>query len=267
MIKTIAEFKEIIKSQKVLSSVTLIKRYISLNGKFGVKEKAKSLIEAMKRAIEKGKVKKSDRYYKVYDKMLTNLKGYLKNKAQKILSVEETELNGLNGILNHCGCQPANGFSEEFSGLDGIKNETPDNHVMNSMDFKEMKFETLGFKGKYLGLIGDPSRGFSAMVFGRPKMGKSFLCIDFAGYLARNHGKVLYIAKEEGLDYTLQEKLKATDVAHPNLDVTGSIPDDLSGYDFVFLDSVNKLELSSQDLETLKNNYPGISFYSNFSNH
>jgi predicted ATP-dependent serine protease len=98
------------------------------------------------------------------------------------------------------------------------------------------------------------------MVYGKPKMGKSFLCVDFAGYLARNHGKVLYIAKEEGLDMTLQEKLKAKDVAHPNLFVTEEMPSDLNTYDFIFLDSVNKLGLSAQDLDTLKHSYPNKSF-------
>ncbi|MBK6936994.1 MAG: hypothetical protein IPH18_09045 [Chitinophagaceae bacterium] len=60
---------------------------------------------------------------------------------------------------------------------------------MNSMDFANMQFETIGLKGKWYDLIGDPSSNFTAMVFGKPKMGKSYLCIDFAGYLARNHGR------------------------------------------------------------------------------
>lgn len=46
-----------------------------------------------------------------------------------------------------------------------------------------------------------------------------------------------YVAKEEGLDYTLQEKLNA--VKHPNQFVTGELQPDLSTYDFIFLDSVN----------------------------
>lgn len=91
-------------------------------------------------------------------------------------------------------------------------------------------------------------------------MGKLYLCVDFAGYLARNHGKVLYIAKEEGLDMTLQEKRKAKDVAHPNLFVAEEIPRDLSLYDFILFDSVNKLGLSVQDLETLKRANTGKSF-------
>jgi RecA/RadA recombinase len=128
------------------------------------------------------------------------------------------------------------------------------------MEFSNVQFKTLGFVGKYRKLIGDPSKGFTAMVYGKPKMGKSFLCVDFAGYLARNHGKVLYIAREEGLDMTLQEKLNAKDVKHPNLFVSDTIPEDLSFFDFIFFDSVNKLGLSASDLETLKQSNPNKSF-------
>ena len=98
------------------------------------------------------------------------------------------------------------------------------------------------------------------MVFGKPKMGKSYLCVDFAGYLARNHGKVLYVAKEEGLDYTLQQKLNEKNVKHPNLFVASILPEDLSPYDFIFLDSVTKLGYAPEDLNRLKALNPAKSF-------
>jgi predicted ATP-dependent serine protease len=128
------------------------------------------------------------------------------------------------------------------------------------MDFANMEFDTLGFTGKWLELIGDPSSNFTAMVYGKPKMGKSYLCIDFAGYLARNHGKVLYVAKEEGLDMTLQKKLNDKAVAHPNLFVSSFLPASLIGYDFIFLDSVNRLGLEPTDLNKLKAANPTKSF-------
>ena len=131
---------------------------------------------------------------------------------------------------------------------------------MNSMDFANMEFDTIGLQGKWLNLIGDPSSNFTAMVFGKPKMGKSYLCIDFAGYLARNHGKVLYVAREEGLDYTLQMKLNDTNVKHPNLFVASVLPENLSNYDFIFLDSVNKLGLTPDALNRLKSANPTKSF-------
>lgn len=42
--------------------------------------------------------------------------------------------------------------------------------------------------------------------------------------------------------------------------VSSFLPDDLSPYDFIFLDSVNKLGLSPNDLEILKRKNPGKSF-------
>lgn len=128
------------------------------------------------------------------------------------------------------------------------------------MDFANLEFDTIGFRGKWYQLMGDPSRNFTAMVFGKPKMGKSYLCIEFAGYLARNHGKVLYVAKEEGLDYTLQQKLNDKDVAHPNLFVSSVLTASLDEYDFIFLDSVNRLELAPADLNRLKAANPSKSF-------
>ena len=103
------------------------------------------------------------------------------------------------------------------------------------------------------------------MVFGKPKMGKSYLCIDFAGYLARNHGKVLYIAKEEGLDMTLQKKLNEKNVTHPNLFVSAVLPASLAAYDFIFLDSVNRLGLQPDDLNNVRMQNPYKSFIFIFS--
>lgn len=266
--KTLMAYKELVKSEKVLPSVALIKRYINLNGKYGVKDKATALMDAMKRAFDKGLVRKSDKYIAVFDRMYENLKKYTKNKEVKILDIEETELNGLNGVLESCGCQTMNGIEDDEdeqeyqqeNNITIVRDEKPKAGVMNSMAFKSVQFPTIGFVGKFRRFIGDPSKGFTAMVFGRPKMGKSFWCIDFAGYLAHNHGRVIYIAKEEGLDYTLQEKLKAQDVAHENLDVADHIPAQLDAYEYIFIDSVNSLKLSTADLQTLKRNNPGKNF-------
>lgn len=144
-------------------------------------------------------------------------------------------------------------------GLQGVPQNQSVN-VMPSTQFTTLQFDTIGLKDKWKDFIGDPAPGFTAMVFGMPKMGKSYLCVDFAGYLARNHGKVLYVAKEEKLDKTLQDKLKEKNVSHENLTVADGIPANLSEYDFIFLDSVNKLGLTSKDLEKLKMENKGKSF-------
>lgn len=84
------------------------------------------------------------------------------------MQIEPKELNGLNWLLNGLG---------EVDFAKPVTNSP----IMNSMDFANLQFDTIGLKRKWLELIGDPSSNFSAMVFGKPKMGKSYLCIDFAG--------------------------------------------------------------------------------------
>lgn len=96
-----------------------------------------------------------------------------------------------------------------------------------------------------------PVPQFQAKVSGKPKLDKSTLCVEFAGYLASHHGKVLYVAKEEGLDLTLQQKLNGKDVAHPNLDIASVLPDDLAPYDFIFIDSVTRMGLKPEELNRL----------------
>jgi hypothetical protein len=229
-----------------MPSVSFIKSYINLNGKLGMKKKADKLLQRITRMMNKKLIPANDPYMDELISIIKNLEAFLDTPSMKMLSIERNELNGLEGILG-CACEQLNGIEEKPA-------------IMNSMDFANMQFETIGLKGKWLELIGDPSSNFTAMVFGKPKMGKSYLCIDFAGYLARNHGKVLYVAKEEGLDMTLQKKLNDKDVAHPNLDVASMLPENLSMYDFIFLDSVNKLGFSPEDLSRLKAFNPTKSF-------
>ncbi len=243
---TYEDLKKLVGGEKVLASVGFIKRYIAMNGKSGVKEKAKELLTQINRAIEKGRVPDNDPYMTEIMEIKKNLKTFVSEKSQKTLQIEAAELNGLEGILG-CACQSLNGYNDKPT-------------IMNSVDFVKVQFSTIGLKGKWRDFIGDPSRNFTAMVSGKPKMGKSILCIEFAGYLARNHGKVLYVAKEEGLDYTLQEKLNDKNIQHPNLDVAAILPKNLSGYDFVFIDSVTKLGLQPEDLNRLKALNPGRSF-------
>jgi hypothetical protein len=253
--ETMEEMTKLVKSERVMPSIMFIKRYVSLQGKEGIKDKAKKLFYDMQKAVKDGVLTKVDKYADKVNLMHLSLHNLLfKPQQHDALDISKHELNGLMGILNACDCHGLDGVDDEESQT-GNKNK-----IMNSVDFAKMQFDSIGFSGKWLNFIGDPSKGFTAMVFGKPKMGKSYLCIDFAGYLARNHGKVLYVAKEEKLDATLQKKLNDTNVKHPNLFVSDYLPDTLNEYDYVFLDSVNKMELQPNDLDTLKVENPNVCF-------
>jgi hypothetical protein len=246
--KKLAELENIVGIEKVYPSMLYLKKYLNLVGKTGMKQKATELLAQLQKAVSKNKITKDDKYAQQLQKIFVTLKTFIDNPTHKTIEIDEQALSGLQGAVDGCNC-------ENLNGLDYTKPT-----VMNSMDFAKMEFETIGLKGKWFNLIGDPSPNFSTMVFGKPKMGKSYLCIDFAGYLARHHGNVLYVAKEEGLDFTLQKKLNDKDVKHPNLFVASELLNNLNPYQYIFLDSVNKLGLSADDLTALRKKYPSKSF-------
>ncbi|MDI1355766.1 MAG: hypothetical protein PSX36_12665 [bacterium] len=257
--KAIAEKggKETMKQESTIAQ-KFVKRFLLLNGKTHQKKEIEGFLNDVQGAIKEKEITKEDALSKqillIQDKLLS-----LVNSMGKSIKVElsPTTKKQFQLALNKLKVKP------KKKGLNGVEEEKetkPQQNLMSSIDFASLQFNSLGFKDKWFDLIGDPSPGFTAMVFGRPKMGKSYLCVDFAGYLARNHGTVLYVANEEKLDATLQMKLNDKDVKHENLFVSDYLPEDLSKYQFIILDSVNKLELSPKDLEKLKRNNPGKSF-------
>lgn len=252
--KNLKRYLEIAGSQENMLSITLLKAYVSLNGKKGIKDKAEKLIERMNKAVQKGNIQKNDKYAKKLNDAYETLKTFVGGNSETI-KISRTELNGLMGIVGD------DLFAQKKS-LDGFDEEADDENsiVVPSRELLQMEFETIGLKGKYKDLIGDPSVGFSAMVYGLPKSGKSTLCIDFAKYLAEHHGKVLFCAVEEGFGYTLKEKVERLNASHMNLFITDRIPVDLTPYQFVFIDSVSKAGMDVSDLEELRKQYPGVSF-------
>jgi len=252
---------------EISTEVRFINRFLDFNDKILYKKTFEIFIDELQRAISEKQITKKSPV------------------AKDIMAIQQAVLNAFNTMSNakHFVLKPATvkrlkAIIEKYENayddidesyikvkkkkmdLSGINQPEPQVNVMPSTDFSNLHFDTIGFKDKWLSFIGDPAPGFTAMVFGMPKMGKSYLCVDFAGYLARNHGRVLYVAKEEKLDATLQKKLKDKDVAHENLFVADALPADLSVYDFIFLDSVNKLGLQPKDLDKLKADNKGKSF-------
>jgi hypothetical protein len=252
--KNLKRYLEIAGSQEKMLSITLLKAYVSLNGKKGMKERAEKLIERMTKAVQKGKIHKNDKYAKRLNDAYEALKNFVAGNIDT-LRISRAELNGLMGIIG----DDLFGQKKSLNGINDDEDEGSD-IVVPSRELLSMDFETIGLKGKYRELIGDPSVGFSAMVYGLPKSGKSTLCLDFAKHLAEHHGKVLYCAVEEGFGYTLKEKIERLNASHSNLYITDRIPADLSPYQFVFIDSVSKAGMDVSDLEELRKQYPGVSF-------
>jgi deoxyadenosine/deoxycytidine kinase len=247
--KNLKRYLEIAHSQEGMFSVALLKSYIALNGKRDVKDRSQRLFNRIKKAVEQGKITKSDKYADKLNEAYQTLKNYNDGDSE-MLNINKAQLNGLMGILgeNLFQKKSLNGYDDD-NGM-----------IVSSGELLAMDFQTIGLQGRYKELIGDPSVGFTAMVYGLPKSGKSTMCLDFANYLAAHHGKVLYCAIEEGFGYTLKEKIERLKAHHSNLYITDRVPENLNDFSFVFIDSVSKAGMDVNDIDGLRKMHPEVSF-------
>jgi predicted ATP-dependent serine protease len=139
--------------------------------------------------------------------------------------------------------------------------------IMSSSDLRDYEYSKYDFTGKWRKFLGQPSTNFAMMVYGLPKSGKSTFCMQFAKYLSNNYGKVLYIAAEEGYSVTLQNKLKSFGAQNDNVYFSNyreyePIRQLLQNneFDFVFVDSVNYIKITPQQVEDLKHESPNTAF-------
>jgi len=134
---------------------------------------------------------------------------------------------------------------------------------MSAVDISNQKFDVLKLKGDWGRGIGAVSVPFHVIFWGEKGSGKSTLLINFAKDLAAEHDlRVLYVAKEEGQSYTLQEKINRLSADVPNLYFSENIPkntDFLRKIDVLLIDSVNSIGMSSEQLEALKTKFPNLS--------
>ena len=243
-------------------SIALLKSYVSLNGKRGVDDKIEKLLARMKKAADSGKVTRDDKYVRTISAAYKSMAEHINNKSE-VLTIHPAELNGIKALIRgKAGVRRTQKKSPYSNAAASGAHENARRHpeVIPSATLMGMQFETIGLQGKYRQLIGDPSVGFTAMVYGLPKSGKSTLCLDMAHYLAVHHGKVLYCAIEEGFGYTLQEKVGRLKASHPRLYVTDRVPENPGQFDFVFIDSVTKAGLEIEDMDALRKAHPHTSF-------
>lgn len=135
--------------------------------------------------------------------------------------------------------------------------------TISGADIKRLVYDTYNFSAPWAEFIGHPSKNFHAMIFGRPKSGKSILAMRFADYLTK-HGKVLYIASEEGFGKTLQDKVRqwtrGKGIDFSDVRDYAGILAKAKGYDFIVIDSVNFAKITHEEVEQLKNTYPTAAF-------
>ncbi len=102
---------------------------------------------------------------------------------------------------------------------------------------------------------------------GKPGEGKSTFCIQFADYLAKNFGQVVYISGEEGFSKTLRDKVVNNKIDNPHLffaDISSfeQIKTEIENnkFHFIFIDSLDTLRIDVLKLRELRELYPQSAF-------
>jgi hypothetical protein len=192
--------------------------------------------------------------------VIGGLLGYLIGSQSEVNDADKREI--IQGILQ--SSQALQRSREQ--GTEMIDGERGDG-IMSASDLMNFKYNKYDFFGKWGDFVGQPSINFHAMVYGRPKQGKSILSVQWAKYLSENFGKVLYVASEEGFSVTLQKKVMEFAMDNPNLDFANfrdfeQIKNAVNrgGYRFVFIDSVNYIRITPEDVEDIKAENPQTAF-------
>lgn len=257
--QVLEKFRELISMERVMPSINFIKRYVSLNGKTGIKGRAQVLLNAMTKAFDKGLITKQDKYYKIFDVLQKNLSRYLKNKGQGALVIEPAELSGLNGILE-CDCLETENkvpdtnvnFAENNTGVG----------VMTPNEAKERQYQHVNVGAIWQKLIGQFSLPTSFFIYGMGGSGKSSLALLFMQHLSLLGYRILYVAGEQFDTPPFKELLIRLNISGgDNFKIVDKFdrlnPKD---FDFVVLDSKDSLEIEVEQFAQIKANYPKQSF-------
>lgn len=298
------ELHKIAYSERQKTSVMLIKRYVGMYGLKDADRRAENLIKAIRSAYNKGKITKDDMYYSKIKAIESNLEAYL--LKSKDLHPTGFDLKGLAGIAGIKLPVPEKKrilekkmipeqkkksekpvkAKKQISGENktfptkarSVKikknNKQPEKikgiklppGVISSNQLKKMEFETIPFKGEWKNLIGDPSKPFHIMIYGKAGMGKSTQSVLFARYIADDHKfNVLYLAKEEGIGHTIKKKFKRLNAFRDNIYlIENKLPNDLSYFDLLIIDSINELKMSPDELSEIQKNNPRLSTWQIF---
>jgi len=279
--------------EKVYPSLNIMKRYIGLQGKPVDKDLIDRFVSQIEKALDK-KIMADDPYA---DKVKDIYNTLRKSKSNKTFSIKSSELNGLAGIVKQCTCKhkhlgqiyrikksdaakavkskrvrecnlktysdaKGKGTCSHNGGLRGFDTDNP---ILTAEQMANRKHELIQFHSYWRHLFGVIEKNFILMVHGEPGNGKTILLLSFAKYLADYFGNVLYVSSEECTSYTMTKKINELVNPIPSrLEFVGSLKGvDLSEFDFVFLDSVNDLQLKSSDVRELHLRHPHLGFILN----
>lgn len=273
-------------------SAKLLSEFVAMQGNTGkLTEGAKKLADRIKKAIDTGVISAKDTLKNKLNEAHNALRTFVATPPTLNGVSTFPTVNGAAEALYGCCCEllqaptktspqrrkkkaqkPPQKTNASLNGgrsylvpppmVQGVS--TPIKYSLDETPNELMK--TFNFTGDWEGLFGNPTIGFKTMIFGGPKQGKSTLTLQFADYLAKNFGPVLYAGIEEAgagpFENRVERLYKEGLISkHPDVEVVNYVDErEFPAFDFVVIDSVNRAGLDIDDLRKLIGNWPQTSF-------
>ncbi len=138
--------------------------------------------------------------------------------------------------------------------------------TMSSYEVMRATDDCLRFTGKWEKFLGNPERNFYMILSAQPGFGKSTFALDFANYLATDHGRTIYFTNEENAS-RIRRKLEFIGAKLAKFDINFTANDpatitrivDSGRYDHVFIDSAQNAGFGYKDLWRFHETHPKTS--------
>lgn len=126
--------------------------------------------------------------------------------------------------------------------------------------------DLMQLKGDWKYFLGEPEKNFCIIVAASPGYGKSTFCLKFANYLAKNHGKTLYLTNEENVTRVktklnlLNESISNNFLINFDSKSIDDICRNVAKYkpQFVIIDSMQNIGIDYKELSYLRSKFPQI---------
>lgn len=261
--KDLSRYYKIAGAEVVMPSVRFIKAYYTMQGREMTKHKVNNLLNRINKAIKNKVLVTADKYYKHIRIVINSLEDFLKQQGKKALSISESQLNGLEGVLKDCGCEHLKGFEyEEAEEIVSAETENEkDDGVMSVEEARKAIYRPVELTGDWLRLIGKMCLPTSFFVYGLGGSGKTSFVLLFTQYLATLGYKILYVAKEQYNTPSFTELLNRLNIiVGDNFKIVKEL-DTLNpkDFDFVVLDSKDDIVKFDAFIK-LKERYPQQTF-------
>lgn len=190
------------------------------------------------------------------DKIIANAQAKIREIDKRIATIRKVEKEVIKPMQK-----------EGVLELHPITGKLKSKKVITLSQLQDMNFKKLKLSPEFRRTIAEPAPNFFLAIYGEKGSGKSTWLMKFAEYLSLNHGTVLYNSSEEGIKASMKNKAMKLKKSNEYLKFSDATTFeelkellDVHPVRFVFIDSINDMRITPEQLKKLRELHPKKGF-------